>query len=149
MEPINLNACPHCGKTVARIVSCRNAQCRTAYKERCGSCPHYGYRVECVMRLGGCGATGGKRGSHEGAAEVWNDFKPTFTVGQVVWYVRRSGSKRPSHEVKQGVLSELGYTSTMKLAGAVKYGSKGVIGEVIFASAEEATQKANELNSQK
>ena len=149
MERIRLNACQHCGKNTVRIVSCQDAQCRTAYKERCGSCPYFGYRAECVMRLGGCGATGGKRGSEASAAEAWNDFKPAFTVGQVVWYVRRSGSKRPSHEVKQGVLSELGYTSTMKLAGAVKYGSKGVIGEVIFASAEEATQKANELNSQK
>ena len=148
MGKIELNACPHCGKKTVRIVSCQDEQCRAEFKEKCGVCPYVGYRVACVMRLGGCGATGGKRGSEASAAEAWNSFSPEYKIGQTVWYIRHNGCKRPAYEVKMGVLSELGYTDNMQLAGSVKYGAKGVIGEVIFAREKDARKRIENLTSQ-
>ena len=145
MEQIKLNACPHCGKDAGQIVSCEQRICRLEFEAKCEKCLYYGYRVECMTRLGGCGATGGKRGDARSAAKAWNMAKPGLTIGQTVWYIRHNGCKRPAYELKVGVLSELGYTEDMRLAGSVKYGAKGVIGEVIFASAEEANKKIQEL----
>lgn len=146
MSKIKLNACPHCGKATVQIVSCRDGLCRLEWKEKCDTCLYFGYRAECVMRLGGCGATSGKRATPESAAEAWNSFKPGYVIGQTVWYLRRSGGKRPTYDVKMGVLSEIGYTGDMRLAGSVKYGAKGVIGEVIFATEKEAVAERNRLN---
>ena len=62
--------------------------------------------------------------------------------GQSVWIIRNfsGGNKRPV----EGIVSEMFYRSDMELVIVVKYEGRGIFGETVFLTREEAEAKLRE-----